>query len=187
MLMCTFPSRLAVLAAAVALTASIGTSQTGQGEVKRSRFAAKLVGFQEVPSILTPASGTFKLQINESDTELTYELTFDGLEADSLFAHIHVGQRRTNGGIATFLCGGGTKPDPCPLRGGTVTGTIVAADIGGPTGQGVEANDLADLIRAIRRGAAYANVHSEKYPSGEIRGQIVPDSSVDLKDRLLNR
>jgi hypothetical protein len=42
----------------------------------------------------------------------------------------------------------------------------------GPAGQGVAAGELADLIRAIRAGAAYVNVHTATYPTGEIRGQI---------------
>jgi hypothetical protein len=89
-----------------------------------------------------------------------------------LFAHIHFGQKNVSGGVAAFLCGGGSKPAACPAREGTVTGTIVAADVVGPSNQGIAAGEFAELVRAIRAGKTYANVHSSKFPGGEIRGQI---------------
>jgi hypothetical protein len=57
-----------------------------------------------------------------------------------------------------------------------VTGRITAADVVGPTGQGIAPGELDELIIAIRSGVAYANVHSSKFPMGEIRGQINNDN-----------
>ncbi len=59
----------------------------------------------------------------------------------------------------------------CPQT-GKVTGTITAANVIGPAGQGIAAGEFAEALRAVRKGVAYANVHSSKYPAGEIRGQI---------------
>jgi hypothetical protein len=85
-----------------------------------------------------------------------------------------VGQRHVNGGVSVFFCGGGGKP-ACPnSSSGTVSGTITAEDVLGPTAQGFEAGDLAALERAIRGGVTYANMHTMKFPGGEIRGQIRP-------------
>jgi CHRD domain len=53
-----------------------------------------------------------------------------------------------------------------------VTGVIDAADVSGPADQGIAAGELTEVIRALRAGAVYANVHTEKYRSGEIRGQV---------------
>jgi hypothetical protein len=41
--------------------------------------------------------------------------------------------------------------------------------------QQISAGELAEVIAAIRAGAAYANVHTNLSPAGEIRGQIGND------------
>jgi len=54
----------------------------------------------------------------------------------------------------------------------TVTGTITAADIQAVPDQNVSAMDMATALRIIEAGDAYVNVHTSKFPAGEIRGQI---------------
>ena len=39
-------------------------------------------------------------------------------------------------------------------------------------GQGIEPGALNEILAAMRAGSAYANVHSTKWPGGEIRAQI---------------
>ena len=54
-----------------------------------------------------------------------------------------------------------------------VTGTITAASVAALPAQGIAGPaDWAEVLRAIRAGAVYANVHNATYPSGEIRGQL---------------
>jgi hypothetical protein len=72
-----------------------------------------------------------------------------------------------------WLCGGGGQP-PCPAAtSGTIEGTITAANVTGPTSQGVTAGDLASALRAVREGAGYVNLHSVNFPAGEARGQVI--------------
>jgi hypothetical protein len=60
----------------------------------------------------------------------------------------------------------------CPAAPAEITGTIHPADIIGPPGQGVSAGELDEFLQAIESGTAYVNVHSSKYPGGEIRAQL---------------
>ena len=130
-----------------------------------------LNGYQETPGVSTTGVGTFDARIDDETQTIVYELTYAALETDALFAHIHFGNRATAGGVSAFLCGGGDKP-PCPPRAGTVTGVIDPTDVIGPVGQGIEPLSMPELIRAIRVGMTYVNVHTTRFPGGEIRGQI---------------
>lgn len=156
----------------LALLAILGPSPSAYADDDEVRLRARLRGFEETPAVSTAASGRFRGEITGGGTVIDFELSYSGLEANALFAHIHFGQRGVAGGVSAFFCGGGSKPAACPARSGTVTGTIVAADVIGPTGQGIAAGEFAELVRAIRAGVTYANVHSTMFPSGEIRGQI---------------
>jgi hypothetical protein len=149
------------LALVVAAPAVIGDSD--------QVFRASLNGYLEVPSISTTARGSFSAEVKGST--IRYKLTFSDLGSNSLFAHIHFARPDVNGGVAAFLCGGGDKP-ACPVRGGTVRGVIDPTDVIGPGGQGIAGGEFAELVRAMRNGATYANVHSVNYTGGEIRGNI---------------
>lgn len=142
--------------------------------------AAKLKGVNEVPSVITNASGDFTAKIFADHVD--FRLSYSGLTGDTLFAHIHVGQQHTNGNVVmVFLCNNtpaGPAPRPCPHGSGTVTGTFSAADVIGPAGQGVDPGEFTALLKALDDGASYANVHTSVFGPGEIRGQILQLGSV---------
>jgi hypothetical protein len=144
-------------------------SSNGGGN-QRNTFHARLIGYNEVPAVSTAASGQFRARIDPGDQEISYRLQYSGLEAPVLFAHIHLGQKDVNGGVSAFLCGGGGT-DPCPQE-GEVEGVIEPADVVGPEGQGIAPGEFDELVRAMRAGVTYANVHSEMFPGGEIRGRL---------------
>ncbi len=140
------------------------------------KFSAHLNGFQETSattsSISTAAFGEFSAELVEPQ-KLHFVFQYQDLEGGaSLFAHVHFGQRANAGGVSFFLCGGNSKPTPCPNVSGTVEGDVVPSDVIGPTGQGIAPGQFDEIIRAMRAGYAYANIHTTTYPSGEIRGQI---------------
>jgi len=150
--------------------ASHAVAQGGSGGARHVR--ADLNGYQEVPSISTTGEGSFTASIDDDNRLIFYELSYAALEGTTtLQAHIHLGQRSVNGAVSTFLCGGGDKPS-CPPTSGTVEGIIDAADVTGPAAQGIAPGEFEELVRAIRAGHTYANVHTNKHPGGEIRGQI---------------
>jgi hypothetical protein len=163
-------------ALAVLAIGSYATADSGKKNVSTGPMSGYLEGAPGGP-VSSVAGGSFEATIDDDASEIDFTLTYADLEAPVLFAHIHFGQRSVNGGVAAFLCGGGGKP-ACP-QSGTVTGTIVPADVVGPAGQGIAAGEFGELVAAIRAGRTYANVHSTKFPAGEIRGQINDDNQRD--------
>ena len=167
--------RLAAGVAIVAIASVVATTAVAGADRGGGDFDARLSGYEETPAtISTTGSGRFEADVDRSSQTMDYELSYSGIEGGTVTAaHIHFGRRATSGGVSAFLCGGGDKP-PCP-QSGTVEGTIDAADIIGPTAQGIEPGAFEELVRAMRVGATYANVHRSKWPGGEIRGQIEGD------------
>jgi hypothetical protein len=161
---------LAIAVVALAVSAAVASNDDRRGP---NHFTATLSGYQETPSTLSTAGrGTFEAKVDDKDMTIEYELSYEDLEGGAaIAAHIHLGQHATSGGVSAFLCSGGDKP-ACPPAGGTVTGTIHPSDVVGPTAQGIAPGEFEELVRAIRSGFAYVNVHSTARPGGEIRGQI---------------
>lgn len=167
--------QLSYVSLVIGLLLAIGAFSVSAHD-RDDKVHARLTGSQEVPVVSTEASGSFEARV-ESDGSISYKLTYEGLEGgNTLFAHIHLAQRGVNGGVMTFLCGGGTKPTPCPNQSGTVEGTIAAADILGLATQQVPAGAFDEFKRALFNGNAYANVHTTASPGGEIRGQVRDDN-----------
>jgi hypothetical protein len=144
-----------------------------------------LTGYQEVPTLSTTGNGRFDALIDERRDEVHWRLSYGQLEGTVLQAHIHLGRPAINGGISVFLCTniGNAPPAPaqptqaCPVPTGsetvTISGTFTPADVvGGATAQGLAPGEFDELVRAIRAGATYANVHSSTRTGGEIRAQI---------------
>jgi len=166
------------VAVALVFGVYVAASQSGSSNAK-----ATLDGFQENPSISTTGTGTLDLSIDDVAETIEFELSYENLEGvgttpfvtDGVVtaSHIHVGARGVNGGVSVFLCGGGGRP-ACPMS-GTVTGVITPADVTGPASQGINAGEptaFAELVRALRAGYTYVNVHTTRWGGGEIRGQI---------------
>lgn len=164
--------KLTSLLILVGLVSAVAQAQEGR------RFGARLVGYEEVPTLSNAAEGTFNMVIDPTDTSFDFELTYSGISGTGATqAHIHFGQKGLIGGITVFFCtnlGNGPPGTPACPASGTVTGTITAADVIGPGGQGIAAGEFAELLKAIRVGFVYANVHSAAFPPGEIRGQLTP-------------
>jgi hypothetical protein len=156
-------------AGSYAIAAELG----GRHEPPQSRhFKAQLNGYQETPAVSSTGFGQLRAKL-VGPTTLHYIFTYQGLEGGtSLFAHVHFGERAVAGGVSFFLCGGGGHPAACPDVSGTVEDDVTPADVVGPNGQGIEPGSFSEIVRAMRAGTAYANIHTTRWPNGEIRGQI---------------
>jgi hypothetical protein len=173
------------LAIAVAALAAMGVAVTTAIAGGGNDIREELTGYEEDPKALsTTGNGTFKARIDRSAQTIDYRLRYADLEGDVLAAHIHLGLRAQSGGISAFLCSNGAAPAGTPMcdADGEVSGTIEPADVIGPADQGIEPGEFDELVAAIRAGATYANVHSTKYPTGEIRAQLEEDDEDEDED-----
>jgi hypothetical protein len=159
----------------------VGAVATADDNDGSGHNSARLNGYQEVPSISTTGTGSFHIKFNRDNTA-DYVLSYRDVETAVSQAHIHFAQRSVNGGIAVFLCRTPPQPGPpapaqnppvCPPMSGTVSGTVGPNDLIGPNGQGMEpVTAWNEFKAAVKVGHTYANVHSSRFPGGEIRGQI---------------
>jgi hypothetical protein len=174
----------AVVAGVVALWG--GVAHADGGAANSEEFSARLNGFNvtgavnaETGAILTDGTGTVQLDLDKKTQTATYTLTYSGLTSPVLQAHIHFGKVHVPGGIMIFFCsnlGNGPAGTPaCPsdaTNSGTVSGMWTAANVVAIPGQNVTAGDFDSLTDALASNTAYANVHTNNFKAGEIRGQV---------------
>lgn len=132
-------------------------------------FSTHVSGAEEVPVHDTRAQGQATFRLSDDGTSLHYRLVVANIE-NVLQAHIHMAPAGVNGGIVVWLYPSAPPAVLIPGRsqGLLAEGTIEDADvINALAGQGV-----AGLLEQIRAGNTYVNVHTTKFPPGEIRGQL---------------
>jgi hypothetical protein len=167
---------VAVLGILLSIPAAV--SAAGFKKVKKT-----LKGSEAVPSVSTTGTGQFRAEISKDETQIVWELSYSDLEGAVQQAHIHIGNVGVVGGISVFLCtnlgNGPAGTQPCPAPPITISGTILAADVSpnspatvGARTQGLNTGEIAELIKAMRAGATYVDVHSTTWTGGEIRSQI---------------
>jgi hypothetical protein len=140
-------------------------------------FRTTLSGFNEVPgAILSEGKGSLSLDLDRATQTIRFTLSFSGLSAPVTQSHIHFGKVHTAGGVMVFFCSNLQAAPPgvqaCPAGGGTVSGTIMSANVLALPGQHISAGDFDALIDALTSHTAYANIHTTAFPGGEIRGEI---------------
>jgi hypothetical protein len=172
--------RVAFLAAIAILFAVVGSGDVVKADDSSTLLSAHLIGYEEPPSVSTTGRGEVTIVIAIDDVSFEYELVFGELAGDVTQAHIHLAQPGVNGGISVWLCGTATNPGPAGTpscggpKAGMAKGVVMANNVIGPAGQGIEAGEFGELLAAMRAGVTYANVHSTRNTGGEIRGQITP-------------
>ena len=185
---------LTVALGALMIPATVSAQDTTAQNDGRLRI--DLSGFNEVigptlgaGTLFSTGSGRLTLKINKQVREVAYELTyaFPDAAATPLVglqfvnqAHLHVGQRHTTGAIYVWLCQSADSPAPvvntpiCPSPSGTVSGSITPSMVLPVPAQGFPGDEAGfdALLAAMGSGAIYANVHTDRFPAGEIRGQV---------------
>ena len=145
---------------AIVLTVSLGLAAS------HHRYKAMLTGKDIIPPVETPATGEATFTLSKDGKELTYTLAVKDIE-NATAAHIHAGKKGENGGPLAGLFAGPKKEGM--YSGELAKGTITDKDLKGP----LAGKKVKDLVKIIKDGGAYVNIHTEKNPNGEIRGQIM--------------
>jgi hypothetical protein len=111
-------------------------------------YSAILNPRQQVPPVSSTAMGGGQFIINTDDNEVAYWISFGGLSSAETEAHVHSGAAGTNGSPSVTLV-----PENPKI--------------------GVWYFDEAQEA-ALLAGQTYVDIHSDNFPDGELRGQIVP-------------
>jgi CHRD domain len=143
-------------------------------------------------AVFSTGGGRLTLKIDKQNRMIDYELAYEFPDAAATplvgvqfvnQAHLHFGQKHTTGAINVWLCQSADNPAPaavaastptCPSPSGTVSGTIAPAQVLALAGQGFPGGQdgFDALLEALQNDAIYGNVHTDKFPPGEIRGQF---------------
>lgn len=132
-------------------------------------FRAHLTGDQEIPARETQATGQALFQLSKDGTELRYKLIVSNLDSITM-AHIHIGALGANGGFVVWLypSSGPALLIPEKVHGTLREGVIKKENLVGA----YSGKELSDLISIMASGNTYVNIHTSRFPGGEIRGQI---------------
>lgn len=137
-------SKLIIPLALVAAFASVPTVSPAFAEMLA--FKADLKGASEVPPTDSAATGTAEVNVDTATKEVKWTIQFSGLTGDATAAHFH--------GPAAVGESAGPEFD---ISGKIESGSATLTD-----------TQFADL----QAGKLYINIHTEKFPDGEIRGQV---------------
>lgn len=143
--------------AAILVTLAVPVGLAGAASTK---LQATMNGSSEVPRTDSAATGTANFTVAANGKSITYRLTATGLSGPAQAAHLHLGKSGQAGGVMIAIS---TKPFSLP-RQGTLTAKQFSA-----TGS---VKTFAQAVRAVRAGNTYVNIHTQKFPGGEIRGQV---------------
>ena len=133
-----------IFAAAIAVAIGFAISPAS-AEIRQ--YKADLTGSAEVPSVETPATGTADVTYDTDSKTLTWKADYKDLQGVFSAAHFH-GPAMT----------GENAPALVNVSDSVQSGSAVLTDA-----------QAADL----EAGLWYFNVHSERHPEGEIRGQVL--------------
>ena len=140
------------------------TALATAGFAAEKSFKAALSGSEVVPTATTMAKGEATFELSKNGKKLSYKVTVSDIE-NVTAAHIHMGKMGVAGPAIVPIQ---MKAKKGKFSGTLAKGTITSKELIGS----LKGKTVTDLITEIESGNAYLNVHTGKYPDGEIRGQI---------------
>ncbi len=126
-------------------------------------FGGPVDGSQEVPPVVTAATGEATVVISADNSTIWYVVEYSGLSGSLAAAHIHVGASGANGGVIL----------PLVASASPMVGSLTSSNFT-PSGA---ITTFAEAVAAIKAGGTYVNLHTAANPGGEVRGQVVAKGS----------
>src|SRR5919197_2682136 len=161
---------IGIVTAALALAAIVTVSSGGlvisshaQGE---QNVSTKMTGKEEGPPKDTKSTGDAEFTLSADGKTMSYKVNVMNIDKVTM-AHIHQGKVGENGPPVVWLFNSSSNPTG-PMNGMLSQGKITSNDLVGP----LKGKQMSDLVKLLNDGQAYANVHTQPNPKGEIRGQI---------------
>lgn len=114
------------------------------------KFSTDLTGAAEVPPTDSAATGKVEATLDTESKVFTWTVTYEGLSGDATGAHFH-------GPAAADGNAGPVVPLADPLT-SPINGNATLTD---------------EQITQLQGGQWYFNLHTAKFPDGEIRGQVM--------------
>jgi hypothetical protein len=135
-------------------TPSVAAAPSAAVAASDVRFvSANLSGANEVPAVVSSATGTVDARLNMQTAVLSWTVSFAGMSGDVTGAHFHgPASAGESAGVVVPVTGSTASP----IKG---EATLTAAQ-------------MADL----NGGKWYFNLHTAANPNGEIRGQVIVKS-----------
>ena len=135
-------------------------------------FSAHLSGAQEVPAVETTGGGRVKVKFDNALSSFTVDVVVNGLIGSLVGAHLHCALAGDNGPVVVGLI----SPGNLSFDGKRIRGTLNNDDFLGTdcSGLGRPISNVASLAFAMSEGLIYLNLHTDAFPPGEIRGQLMP-------------
>ncbi len=124
-------------------------------DCEKTKNEIHLTGAQEVPPKETNAYGTANVSYNKCNKILKYTISWTNLTGEPVGSHIH--------GTAPKGVNAPVKHDFTSLIPKTTSGTFTNS---------VMVDGIAIKEDSLLAGFYYFNIHTPKFPGGEIRGQI---------------
>jgi hypothetical protein len=133
---------------------------------KLETFTATLTGAGEVPPKTTGATGTATVVVNTNNTLDVTIVSAGAFTSAITGGHIHAPatMTATTGIVLPFFSA------LTPTSSTLFAGTKAAADLTGV----LAGAPMDSLVKLMRAGLTYVNVHTTVNGGGEIRGQLVP-------------
>ena len=167
---------LAIIVAFIAAAATLSLTTfdtTTLAVTQQQNFIAQLKSEMVVPPITSNATGVAYFQLDMEDNKLDYSLIVIDLD-NAKAAHIHIGKEgEKNGTVIVTLY----KPFKPPRHLGrilSVDDNITSDILEGP----LAGKELSVLVNFMNNRTTYVDIHSQEYPNGELRGQILNRTSI---------